>query len=181
MCHNWVTYNNRNSFSRYWRLEIQKQSVGRVMRPLNVLASSSFWLVILGIPWVVDTFLQSPPPFPKGLIVFLSPLSLCYHKAFSSLCVSMSKCPSSSKDTRHWNRVYPTPEWPHLKQLHLQKPNFQTRSRDTRGYNSTYLLGDKMHAHQNLGSTKTSLFHTDYSLESTEEFSKLRKCWAPTN
>lgn len=55
---------------------------------------------------------------PVSDYVFIQPSSPCL-----SLCPSFSLL---NKDTHHWIRVYPNPQWPPW--LHQQRPHFQKRS-----------------------------------------------------
>ena len=68
---------------QFWRLEVQNQCVSRVRLSLKALGEDpslllpSFWwfLAILGIPWLVDTLLQSLLPSSHGvsLSMYLCP------------------------------------------------------------------------------------------------------------
>ena len=67
----------------------------------GIKVSSFWWLpAILGVPCLVDTWLQLTPLSSRGV------LPVCH-------CVFVSKLPSD-EDTSDWSRAHPTPVWPHL-------------------------------------------------------------------
>lgn len=109
--------------SLFWRLEFWNQGVSRVgsfpdseEESVSCFSSCLWWMpAIFGTPWLVGASLHSLPPSSHGSL-------------FLCLCVSLSRFPSSSKDTSHW--IWPTLTWYDLivTWLHPKRPYFQIQS-----------------------------------------------------
>lgn len=73
----------------FWRLEVQTQGISRAILPLRALGTNtslpvpSFWwlLLILGVPRLVATSLQSLPPPSHGLRLCVCPRGLLLRTA----------------------------------------------------------------------------------------------------
>ena len=131
---NWVALNNRNSFSQFWRLEVQNQDINMFF--LKALGENLFHVFLLasgiaGNLWCSLAYRCN------------TPVSAC-HMTFS-LCVSLLCLFSFSyNDSSHigfW--AYPTPVRHHLNFIASAKALFanEVTFTGTGCQDSTYLLG----------------------------------------
>lgn len=112
----------KSILSQFWGPEVWIQGVNNALSSLKTLwedpslSLPSFWWLpeIFSVPWPVGASIQSLPSF-----IWLSSLSLC---------VSVSKLPSSTKDTSPWIRTHLNPVWFYLNLINLQRLYFQIKS-----------------------------------------------------
>lgn len=112
---------------QFWSPEIWYQDVGKAFYKVSKggsFLSSSY----LGVPWLVDTLLQSLPPLSHDILL---------------VSVFISKFPSSYKDNSRWIRANPNQAWLHLNLIRSAETLFPNKVTFTRAGTgtSTYILG----------------------------------------
>ena len=114
------------------------QGVNRAVCYLKVLGKvlslplpSVKWLLAIFVTlWLVDASLWRLPPLSYGI-----------------LPVSVSRFPSSNKDTSQWTRIRPNLIWPHLKLITSGKTLFPNKVTFIGTWILTYLLGGHNSTH----------------------------------